>query len=84
MKRTKRIENILKKNIPDFGINVVDNSNFHKGHGDFSGEGETHLMVNIKKNNLSNLSSLKIHRKINTLLKDEFTNGLHSLQIKII
>ena len=38
----------------------------------------------IKKINNLNESTLSIHRKINELLKDDFLDGLHALEIKII
>ena len=84
MNRTKRIESILKKNLFDFGINVIDNSHSHKGHNNFSGNDETHIIVELKKNSSSKVNRLEIHKKINSLLKEEFEIGLHSLQIKII
>jgi len=84
MNRTKRIKSILKKNLFDFGINVIDNSHSHEGHNNFSGNDETHIIVELKKNSSSKVNRLEIHNKINSLLNEEFEIGLHSLQIKII
>jgi len=86
MNRTKRIKTILDKNIIDFSINILDNSNSHKGHNNFDGNGETHIIIELKKNSnyKYNIDRLEIHRKINLLLENEFKMGLHSLQIKII
>ena len=84
MKRTKRIETILLKHLKNFDISVIDNSNFHKGHNGFNGIGETHILIELKRNLVSNINRLDLHKKINLLLKDEFDKGLHSLQIKII
>ena len=83
MKRTKRIHNILKKNISDFSIQIVDNSYLHKGHNDFNGEGETHITINLQTNSKLKINRLSIHRQINSLLQKEFEIGLHSLEIKI-
>ena len=83
MNRTKRIKAILDNFFSDFVINIVDNSYLHKGHNSFSGEGETHLLVILKRKTQSKLNRLDIHRNINSLLKKEFDMGLHSLQIKI-
>ena len=49
MNRTKRIGNILQKNLPDFSINVIDNSHLHKGHNNFDGNNEPHILVQLKK-----------------------------------
>ena len=84
MNRTKRIKNILEKNFNDYTVIVRDNSYLHKGHNSFDGHNETHIMVQIKKNIKIELSRLEIHRKINSLLSEEFDSGLHSLEIKII
>ena len=84
MNRTKRIKNILENNLLDYVINIIDNSSLHKGHNNFNGDGETHILIELKKRKKININRLEIHKKINSLLKNEFNTGLHSLQIKII
>ncbi len=84
MNRTKKIKTILEKKFIDFYINVKDDSDSHKGHNDFNGSGETHIIIELKKKSLLKFSRLDLHRKINSLLSEEFNKGLHSLQIKII
>jgi stress-induced morphogen len=84
MKRTKRIKNILEKNLLQFSISISDDSFSHKGHNNFDGYAETHIIVELKKNCSSDINRLEIHKKINFLLSEEFNSGLHSLQIKII
>ena len=84
MNRTKRIKNILENNFLDYVVNIIDNSYMHKGHNNFNGDGETHILIELKKREKININRLEIHKKINSLLKNEFNTGLHSLQIKII
>ena len=84
MNRTKRIQNILEKYFNDYTITIRDNSNLHKGHNNFDGDNETHILVQLKQNSKLELNRLDIHRKINSLLSKEFNSGLHSLEIKII
>ena len=84
MKRTKRIKNILENNLLDYVVNIIDNSSLHKGHNNFNGDGETHILIELKKRKKIDINRLEIHKKINSLLKNEFNTGLHSLQIKII
>ena len=84
MNRTKRIKNILEKYFIDHNIIVIDNSYLHKGHNNFDGANQTHILVQIKKNSKLELNRLELHRKINSLLTKEFDRGLHSLEIKII
>tara|TARA_B100000579_G_scaffold52807_1_gene36853 strand:+ start:175 stop:429 length:255 start_codon:yes stop_codon:yes gene_type:complete len=83
MNRTKRIKNIIEKNFKEFSISVIDDSLAHKGHNNFDGKEETHIIIVLKKKFNLNIKRLEIHKKINTLLSKEFKIGLHALQIKI-
>jgi len=83
MNRTKRIQDIIEKNFDEFSIVVIDDSLAHKGHNNFDGKEETHIIIELKKKFNLDIKRLDIHKKINTLLSDEFKIGLHALQIKI-
>ena len=83
MNRTKRIKDIIEKNFNEFSILVTDDSLAHKGHNNFDGNEETHIIIELKKKFNLDIKRLEIHKKINTLLYKEFEIGLHSLQIKI-
>ena len=83
MNRTKRIQNIIEKNFNEFSISVTDDSLAHKGHNNFDGKEETHIIIELKKKINLDVKRLEIHKKINTLLFEEFNKGLHALQIKI-
>ena len=83
MNRTKKIQEIMEKNFNEFIISVTDDSLSHKGHNNFDGKEETHIIIELKKKFNLDIKRLEIHKKINTLLSREFKIGLHSLQIKI-
>ena len=83
MNRKQRINKILSKNLNDFSLEIIDNSNLHNGHNNFTGNGETHIKIILKKINKTSTNRLNIHRLINSLLVEEFKTGLHSLEIKI-
>ena len=83
MNRKKRIELALLKNFKDCKISIIDNSISHKGHNNFDGQQESHFQIIFEKTFLYKKSTLSIHRKINNLLKDEFLDGLHALEIQI-
>ena len=83
MNRKKRIEHILISNFKDCKIQVIDDSIKHRGHNNFDGDQESHFEIILKKDSIIKEKKLQIHRKINELLKDEFINGLHALEIKI-
>lgn len=83
MERKKRIEKILLDNFKSWLIEVKDVSLLHKGHNDFSGKNETHFSIKLYPKIESSIQKIEIHKKINLLLKDEFSSGLHALEIKI-
>ena len=84
MNRKKRINDKLKKNLKDFHILTEDNSHLHKGHNNFDGNEETHILVKLFSKKKIKYNRLEIHRLVNKILREEFSNGLHSLEIKII
>ena len=84
MNRKKRIYDKLKKNLKDFQIFIEDNSHLHKGHNNFDGKNETHILIKLRSTNEKKYNLLGVHRFINQILKEEFSKGLHSLEIKII
>jgi len=80
----QRIENILEKNLQPSFLEVKNNSHLHAGHLGDDGSGETHFAIKISADDLNDLSAIQAHRKINSLLKDEFGKGLHALEIKVL
>jgi BolA protein len=80
----KRIEEKLNERLHPSFIEVKNNSNLHKGHIGDDDSGETHFAITIKSEELQNISKVAAHRKINEIIKEEFSKGLHALEIKII
>ena len=83
MNRKQRIDKILSNKFDNFLLEIVDNSNLHKGHNNFTGNNETHIKIILTKKHKIPINRMNIHRIINNLLEDEFKSGLHSLEIKI-
>ena len=83
MNRKQRIDKILSKKLNNFLLEIIDNSNLHKGHNNFKGNEETHIKIILTKINKIPTSRLNIHRLVNNLLEEEFKTGLHSLEIEI-
>ena len=82
MKRKKRIENILHNSFSFLSYRVEDISILHRGHNNFNGRSESHFKVTLQLKKIEKLNRLSIHRKINKLLEEEFSSGLHALEIK--
>ena len=82
--RKVRIENILKKNFAHKLLIVRDDSKKHEGHTQVEkGVKETHFYIKIVFNNFENLSRVALHRKVYALLDQEFSSGLHALELDI-
>ena len=84
MNRKKRINDKLKKNLKDFHILIEDNSYLHKGHNDFDVKEETLILIKLFSKKKIKYNRLEIHKLVNKILIEEFSSGLHSLEIKII
>ncbi|MGL5446331.1 MAG: BolA family protein [Rhabdaerophilum sp.] len=62
-------------------LEVIDESEQHRGHGGWREGGETHFRVKIRSALFDNLSRIERHRRVNELLMPEFENGLHALAV---
>ena len=72
----------LKKNIKLEEIDVVDNSHLHSKHKFFD-KNKKHLKIIIKSSFLKNLNQIESHKKIMEILKDDLSEKIHALEIKI-
>ena len=77
----------LKKKISDKikleSIEIIDNSQKHKGHKFFSEE-KFHLHLKIKSLHLSSLSRLRAQKKIMKVLSEDLKTKIHALEISIV
>ena len=49
MNRKQRIGEILSNKFDDFLLEIIDNSNLHKGHSNFTGNDQTHMKIILTK-----------------------------------
>ena len=84
MNRKERIQSILLNNLNTWDIKIIDNSSEHSGHNKFDGTQESHFNIVLINKSKKKFNKLEIHRKTYFLLKEEFNNGLHALQINIL
>ena len=84
MTRIERIKKILKKNLEPSYLLIKDQSNKHSGHNSFDGSNETHLYIEISSRFFDKKKLIDSHKRINFLIQNEYKEGLHSLEIKII
>lgn len=81
MGSTDPIIKILTDAFSPLELEVVDESDRHKGHAGWRPEGGTHFRVRIVAEAFRSKSRLDIHRMINAALADELASGVHALAI---
>jgi BolA protein len=82
MNRIESIKQALFSLHPSY-LEVIDESYRHKGHlGAPTGSEYTHIKI-IISNEWGDIKLVQKHRIINSLLQDEFRNGLHALSIEL-
>ena len=78
----KEIEKRLKKKIIFEKLEIIDNSQKHKGHKFYSEE-KYHLHLKIKSLYLKSISRLSAQKLIMNLLKEDLKTKIHALEISI-
>lgn len=64
-------------------LDVIDESESHRGHAGYRAGGETHFRVTISAASLEGLTRLAQHRAIMDCLAEELSAGLHALAIEV-
>ena len=78
----KQIEEKIKNKIELEEIKIIDNSDKHKKHASFKKD-QFHLILEIKSNFLNKMKRLEAERLLISLIKKEFENKIHALEIKL-
>ena len=78
----KAIEKKLKEKINFEKLEIIDNSEKHKGHKFFSKE-KYHLHLKVKSLYLKSISRLNAQKLIMNILKDDLKDKIHALEISI-
>lgn len=82
MTAQERITRTLTEAFRQARLEVVDESERHKGHAGWRPQGETHYRVRIASEAFRGLSRVEIHRRINAALAAELAGGVHALAIE--
>lgn len=82
MSAKERIAGLLTAAFNPIALEVVDESERHKGHAGWRDGGETHFRVRISAAAFAGLSRVEAHRRVNAALAGEFARGLHALAIE--
>jgi BolA family transcriptional regulator, general stress-responsive regulator len=77
------VEKLSLKFLPSY-LEVVDESEKHRGHAGSRPEGETHFRVRISSPALEPLSRVAQHRAVMETLDAELRGGVHALAIEVV
>ncbi|MBG6207679.1 BolA protein [Labrenzia sp. EL_126] len=64
-------------------LNVIDESENHRGHGGWREGGETHFRVQISANAFEGMNRVARHRAIHEILAEELADSVHALALEI-
>lgn len=65
-------------------LEVIDESEKHRGHGGYRPGGESHFRVRISSPGLAGLSRVMQHRAVMETLDAELKGGVHALAIEVL
>lgn len=86
MNRDERITQLLQAALNPQKLQITNDSEKHAGHAHHLGgagfTGDTHYSITIVSEKFKDLSRIERHRMVNDILRAEFLNGLHALQLK--
>ncbi len=78
-----RIREKLQNIFMPIALDVIDDSEAHRGHGGYREGGGTHFNVVIKAEAFNGLNRVSQQRLINKALAQEFEDGLHALSLVV-
>lgn len=84
MTRALRIEQLLSEALLPSRLEIVDESHMHAGHAGAQEGGESHYRITVVADVFAGESRVARQRRVNALLADEFTGGLHALSIRAL
>ncbi|MFT6452055.1 MAG: BolA protein [Halocynthiibacter sp.] len=64
-------------------LEVVDDSESHRGHGGYREGGESHFNVMIRAESFANQSRIARHRAVHAALGKELVASIHALSLDI-
>jgi BolA protein len=83
MSKTKLIEERLENAFSPRELEVVDDSESHRGHAGFSEGGESHFNVRIRSEHFKGKSRIARHRAVHAALGPELIASIHALALDL-
>ena len=83
MSRLKRIRKKLSDNFEVDLLDVIDESESHRGHAGFQEGGESHFRVRLVSADFKGLSRIKRHRAVHAAIGKELLAEIHALALEL-
>lgn len=83
MSKTDEIRAKLEAAFAPVALNVVDDSESHRGHGGFQEGGESHYNVRIRAVGFDGKSRIQRHRMVHSALGPELIGRIHALALDL-
>lgn len=83
MTRTEKIRTRLDAAFAPRRLEVVDDSESHRGHSGFQEGGESHFNVTIESDRFAGLSRIARHRAVHEALGPELVAEIHAIALTI-
>ena len=83
MTRKQQIEQALQAAFAPSVLDVVDDSERHRGHGGYQEGGESHFNVKMRARALAGLTRIKQHRAVHAALGTDLVAQIHALSLDL-
>lgn len=83
MSKTQEITDRLQSALTPHALEVVDDSESHRGHAGFQDGGESHFNVYIRSEAFAGLSRIARHRAVHNALGADLMGRIHALALDL-
>jgi BolA family transcriptional regulator, general stress-responsive regulator len=83
-KITEQLKRKLETTFNPLSLEIIDDSDKHKGHSGARSDGESHFSVVIVSEAFSGLNQVARQRLVNKALAEELKGAIHALSLKTL
>lgn len=83
MSRTEEIKTALEGAFAPQSLEVIDESESHRGHSGFQEGGESHFRVRIRADAFAPMTRIERHRAVHKALGADLVGRIHALALDI-
>ena len=78
------IEKKLREGLRPVRVEIIDDSERHRGHSGWREGGETHFRITLVAEAFAGRSRIERHRAVNDLLEAELSGPVHALSLILL